>query len=417
MPTNTPQNLRTSTRPPRIRAITLLAVGHACVDVYQGAVAALIPFFVAERAYTYAAASGIVLAASLLSSVAQPLFGALTDRKPLPWLLPVSTLVGGLGIALSGLGDSYALTLLFVAVSGIGVAAYHPESARIARTASRGGHTAMSWFSLGGNLGFAFSPALVALVVGFGGLTMSPLLLLPALAGSVLCLPALRIVRHGQDTTPGTAHRTLAPTPADDRRSFLRLTLGVICRSVVFIGLSTFISLHMAQSTGWGPTAGTAALVVLYLGGAIGTVLGGRLAERWDRVTVIRRSYLLTVLAVAGVALAPGPLGYPFVALASAGLYVPFSLQVTLAQDYLPNHVGTAGGITLGLTVSVGGIAAPAIGLLADATSLRTALIPLIAMPALSWLAFRGLPEPAATIGPAHRTTPIDPPSEKAESP
>ncbi|MCX4804385.1 MFS transporter [Streptomyces sp. NBC_01214] len=417
MPTNTPQNLRTSTRPPRNRAITLLAVGHACVDVYQGAVAALIPFFVAERAYTYAAASGIVLAASLLSSVAQPLFGALTDRKPLPWLLPVSTLVGGLGIALSGLGDSYALTLLFVAVSGIGVAAYHPESARIARTASRGSHTAMSWFSLGGNLGFAFSPALVALVVGFGGLTMSPLLLLPALAGSVLCLPALRIVQQGQDITPGTAHRTLAPTPADDRRSFLRLTLGVICRSVVFIGLSTFISLHMAQSTGWGPTAGTAALVVLYLGGAIGTVLGGRLAERWDRVTVIRRSYLLTVLAVAGVALAPGPLGYPFVALASAGLYVPFSLQVTLAQDYLPNHVGTAGGITLGLTVSVGGIAAPAIGLLADATSLRTALIPLIAMPALSWLAFRGLPEPAATIGPAHRTTPVDPPSEKAESP
>ncbi|MFD3472807.1 MFS transporter [Streptomyces sp. NPDC058682] len=417
MPTNTPQNLRTSTRPPRNRAITLLAVGHACVDVYQGAVAALLPFFVAERAYTYAAASGIVLAASLLSSVAQPLFGALTDRKSLPWLLPVSTLVGGLGIALSGLGDAYALTLLFVAVSGIGVAAYHPESARIARTASRGGHTAMSWFSLGGNLGFAFSPALVALVVGFGGLTMSPLLLLPALAGSVLCLPALRIVQHGQDITPGTVHRTLAPTPADDRRSFLRLTLGVICRSVVFIGLSTFISLHMAQSTGWGPTAGTAALVVLYLGGAIGTVLGGRLAERWDRVTVIRRSYLLTVLAVAGVALAPGPLGYPFVALASAGLYVPFSLQVTLAQDYLPNHVGTAGGITLGLTVSVGGIAAPAIGLLADATSLRTALIPLIAMPALSWLAFRGLPEPAATIGPAHRTTPVDPPSEKAESP
>ncbi|MFF3090968.1 MFS transporter [Streptomyces nojiriensis] len=409
MPTTTFHSLRTSTRPPRNRAITLLAVGHACVDVYQGAVAALVPFFVAERAYTYATASGIVLAASLLSSVAQPLFGALTDHKPLPWLLPVSTLVGGLGIALSGLGGSYALTLLFVAVSGIGVAAYHPESARIARVASRGGHTAMSWFSLGGNLGFAFSPALVALVVGFGGLTMSPLLLLPALAGSVLCLPALRIVQRGQEATSAAAHPTQTLTSAaDDRRSFLRLTLGVICRSVAFTGLSTFISFHMAQSTGWGPTAGTAALVVLYLGGAVGTVLGGRLAERRDRVTVVRRSYLLTVLAVAGVVLVPGPLGYLFVALASAGLYVPFSLQVTLAQDYLPHRVGTAGGITLGLTVSVGGIAAPAIGLLADATSLRTALIPLIAMPALSWLAFRGLPEPAAAIGP---------PSQEAESP
>ena len=69
-----------------------MSLGHACVDVYQGAVAALVPFFVAERAYSYAAASGVVLAASLLSSVVQPLFGALTDRRPMPWLLPLSAL-------------------------------------------------------------------------------------------------------------------------------------------------------------------------------------------------------------------------------------------------------------------------------------------------------------------------------------
>nr|BFE88747.1 hypothetical protein GCM10020093_113480 [Planobispora longispora] len=125
----------------------MLSAGHACVDVYQGAVAALVPFLVAERAYTYAAASGIVLAASLLSSVAQPLFGAVTDRWALPWLLPVSTLLGGLGIALSGLTDSYPLTLALAAVSGIGIAAYHPESARVARIAAGGSHTAMGWFS------------------------------------------------------------------------------------------------------------------------------------------------------------------------------------------------------------------------------------------------------------------------------
>ncbi|NEA04612.1 MFS transporter, partial [Streptomyces sp. SID10116] len=136
------------------RPLTLLALSHACVDVHQGAVAALVPFFVAERAYTYAAASGIVLAASLLSSVVQPLFGALTDKWAMPWLLPVSALVGGGGVALAGVGGSYAVTLLVVAVSGVGVAAYHPEAARVARQASRGSHTAMSWFSLGGNVGF-----------------------------------------------------------------------------------------------------------------------------------------------------------------------------------------------------------------------------------------------------------------------
>jgi MFS transporter, FSR family, fosmidomycin resistance protein len=130
----------------------LLATGHACLDVYQGMIAALVPFFIAERAYGYAAASGIVLAASLVSSVAQPLFGALTDRWPMPWILPVSTVLAGVGVACCGQTGSYALTLAFVAVSGAGVAAYHPESARVARLAARGSHTAMSWFSVVGNL-------------------------------------------------------------------------------------------------------------------------------------------------------------------------------------------------------------------------------------------------------------------------
>lgn len=152
----------------------MLSVEHGCVDVYQGSVAALIPFFVAERSYTYAVASGIVLAASLLSSVAQPFFGVLTDRWALPWLLPVSTLLGGAGVALSGLSGSYGLTLVFVAVSGVGVAAYHPESARVARIASQGSHTAMGWFSLGGNIGFAAALFMVTAAVATGGLRFTP---------------------------------------------------------------------------------------------------------------------------------------------------------------------------------------------------------------------------------------------------
>ncbi|MER7039759.1 MFS transporter [Streptomyces microflavus] len=379
------------------KAITLLSIGHACVDVYQGAVAALVPYFVAERAYTYAAVSGIVLAASLLSSVAQPLFGMATDRRAMPWLLPVSTLVAGSGIALSGLGGSYALTLLFMGIGGIGVAAYHPESARVARVAGGGSHTAMGWFSLGGNLGFALAPVLVAGVVGIGGLGLTPLLALPALVGSLLTLPVLRGLERMTSAAPRTA--TAAPAP-DDVASFVKLALAVVCRSIVFVGLSTFIAFYVRERTGGGAAAGTAALVVLYLGGAVGTVLGGALAERRDRVTVVRRSYLLTVGAVAGLVFLPGPALYACVALTSAGLYVPFSLQVTLAQDYLPGRVGTASGITLGLTISIGGLFSPLIGRLADATSLQTALTPLIAMPALSWLLFRTLAEPAPPNAP-----------------
>ncbi|GAA2692473.1 MFS transporter [Streptomyces lunalinharesii] len=377
------------------RPIAALSVGHACVDVYQGAVSALVPFFVAERQYSYAAASGVVLAASLLSSVVQPLFGVLTDRQRMPWLLPLSTAVAGVGIALSGVSRSYPLTLVFVALAGVGVAAYHPESARVARIASRGSHTAMGWFSLGGNVGFALAPVLVTPVVAAGGLRATPVLVVPAAVGTVLTLLALR--QGASD--PAGARKAAHSAGPDDRRSFLQLTLAIVCRSIVFVVLGGFISLYARQRTGGGATAGAVALFVLYLGGAVGTLLGSRLAARWDRVRVVRWSYVATVFAVAGVVLVPGPALYPFVALTSAGLYIPFSLQVTLGQDYLPSRVGTASGVTLGLAVSVGGVASPLVGALADATSLQAALLPLIALPAVGWLLTRRLPEPPAPSG------------------
>ncbi|WBB61082.1 MFS transporter [Streptomyces sp. WMMC500] len=381
-------------RAARFRPLTLLSAGHACVDVYQGAVAALVPFFVAERAYSYAAASGVVLAATLLSSVVQPLFGVLTDRRPLPWLLPVSTLAAGAGVALAGVSGSYAVTLAVVALSGVGVAAYHPEAARVARRASAGSHTAMGWFALGGNLGFATAPPLVAAVAAAGGLRASPLLVLPALAGAGLCAAALRSLQpYGQQKAAG-ADAAGAPEGRDDWASFARLTGAVVCRSVVFVGLSAFVSLYVPERTAGGTAAGSAALFVLYLGGAVGTVAGGRLASRFGRLPVVRWSYALAGPAVAGVVFVPGPAVYVFVALTSAGLYVPFSLHVTLGQDYLPRHVGTAGGVTLGLALSAGGLAGPLIGALADATSLTVALSPLIALPAVGLLLLGPLREP-----------------------
>jgi MFS transporter, FSR family, fosmidomycin resistance protein len=378
----------------RSRVIPLLAVSHACVDVYQGSVAALVPYFVVDRGYGYAAAAGIVLAASLLSSVVQPLFGALTDRWAMPWLLPVSTVLAGTGVALAGVTAGYALTLAAVAVSGIGVAAFHPEAARTARLAAGRSHQAMSWFSLGGNLGFATSPLLVGAVVAIGGLHASPLLVLPALIGAGSCVVALRSVRAATAAAPPGA----STAGRDDRRSFLVLSGAVVCRSIVFVGLSAFVSLYATQRVGGGAATGTAALFVLYLGGAVGTVAGGSLAARYGRIPVTRWSYALTAGAVAGVVLVPGPLLFVFVALVSAGLYVPFSLHITLGQDYLPQHVGTASGVTLGLTVSVGGLATPAIGALADAVSLQAALAPLIALPAVGWLLLRTLREPSGCI-------------------
>jgi FSR family fosmidomycin resistance protein-like MFS transporter len=369
--------------------IVMLATGHAGVDIYQGAVPALVPFLVAERGYGYVAASGVVLAATLLSSVVQPVFGALTDRWRMPWLIPVSMVVAGLGVALSGVTGVYTLTLLAVALSGLGVAAYHPEAARLARIASDGSHVRMSWFSLGGTLGFACAPVVVTPLLSVWGLDASPFLVVPGVLGALLTLTVIRSLSG----RAGGARAAAAGGGRDDWPAFVRLTLVIVSRSIVYVGLSTFVALYMG-----GGAAGAVALFVLFAGGALGTVLGGRLAVRWGRVRTMGLAYLAAIPAVAGVVLAPGWVAYVFVAASSITLYAPFSLHVTLGQDFLPNRVGTAGGVTLGLAVSAGGLTSPLVGAVAEATSLRVALSCLIAFPLLAWLLSRTLREPAQAV-------------------
>jgi MFS transporter, FSR family, fosmidomycin resistance protein len=71
-----------------------------------------------------------LIAVAALSSVIQPVFGALTGRRNLRWLVPAGLTAAGTGIRLSGLAASYPLTWLAIALSGVGVAAFHPEAAR-----------------------------------------------------------------------------------------------------------------------------------------------------------------------------------------------------------------------------------------------------------------------------------------------
>ncbi|GAA1584127.1 MFS transporter [Kribbella sancticallisti] len=363
----------------------LLATGHGSVDLYQGIVPVLVPFLVAERGYDYLAVSGFVLAATVLSSVVQPGFGLLTDRWSLPWLLPASMITTGLGVAALGLSSSYPLTLAAIGLTGIGVAAYHPQAARTARSVTGGSHIGMSWFSLGGNLGFAVAPAAGPLL-SQTGLRASPLLLIPALLGTLLTLPLLR---------PTAVLRTGSRSGVDDWPSFATLTSIIILRSIAYVGLSTFLTLFVSQRLDLTPGASATTLFVLVGGGVVGTLLGGRLATRYGRLRTMRWSYAVAALALAGIAFTPGPTLFAAVAVTAIALYVPFSLHITLGQDYLPTRVGTASGVTLGLAVSAGGAAAPALAALAKATSLQTLLALLAALPALAWLLTHRLQEPS----------------------
>jgi MFS transporter, FSR family, fosmidomycin resistance protein len=345
-------------------------------DVYQGAVPALIPYFVRFRHLGYQDVGGIVLAATLLSSLAQPVFGLLTDRHRLHWLVPAGMTTAGVGVAASGWAGSYPLICTAVAVSGLGVAAFHPEAAKTARSASSGSHVAMSWFALSGNLGFFSGPLMVTAVVGPLGIRGTPLLAVPAV------LTAAAILRR---SSPGIRSGRIAPDGMSGRtdqwRPFAKLTTVVLARSVVSFGLAAFLALFAEQRTGAGPGTGDLILAMLFGGGAVGTAWGGRLAQAHSRVRILFLANLAVVPGLALLVLAPGPLLFLGVMCTGVALYIPFSLVVTLGQDYLPTHVGMASGVTIGLAVSMGGLATPLLSSIAARTSLQVALSTLLILP------------------------------------
>jgi FSR family fosmidomycin resistance protein-like MFS transporter len=378
----------------RYAPITGMSVTHAVDDLYQGAVPALIPFLVAERHYSYAAASGITLAATLLSSVAQPAFGMLTDRRQLGWLVPAGVTLAGLGVGLAGLSASYALTWLVIAASGLGVAAYHPAASRDARLAAGGSARGMSWFALGGNIGFALGPLVATPILVAGGTAATPVLALPGV------LTGIALVLRSRSRTAATRVTAPAGPPQDDDwRSFRRLTAMVICRSICFFSLSSFLALYVTHTLGATTVDGNTALTVFFVTGTLGTLLGGWLADRHGRVPAVRVGYALALPGLAGLLLAQSTfLAYIAVAVLGLALYVPFSVHVTLGQEYLPNRIGTASGVTLGLAVSVGGLAAPILGTLADHIGLRPTLAILLALPIAALVVSVRLPE-GRTVG------------------
>jgi MFS transporter, FSR family, fosmidomycin resistance protein len=383
-------------------ALALLSATHLVDDLYQGAVPALLPFLALDRHYSYTGLTGITLAATFLSSAIQPAFGVLTDRHRLGWLVAAGLLVAGIGVGLSGLGDSYLITWLAIALSGLGVAAYHPEAARTARGLAGDSTQAMSWFSVGGNLGIALGPVLVTPVLLATGLRGTPLLALPAAGMATL----LAVRRPWRPTGPsrrgaGRAGGNSGPAAArrDDWRSFARLTTVVVARSIAYFGVASLLALFVIRRFHEPAAVGSAALTAFVAAGAVGSLTGGWLADRWQRVGTVRLGYACAIPALIVLAAAPSAaVAFAAAIVFGLALYLPFAVQVTLGQDYLPSRIGTASGVTLGLAISIGGLAAPLFGFLADARGLRLALAALVLLPAVSLaLAFR-LREPRASL-------------------
>jgi MFS transporter, FSR family, fosmidomycin resistance protein len=380
------------------RGVAMMSASHVVDDIYQGCIPALLPFLVAERQYTYAAVSGLTLAATVLSSVAQPAFGWWTDRSPRRWMVAAGIFTAASGVALAGLFASYVVTWLVIAMSGLGIAAFHPEAARAARQAAGDSNRAMSVFALGGNIGFALGTLVATPVLLLVGLRGTVLLALP---GAVMAVLLLARLNRTLDGPVGARRRHALPTGDDDWPAFRRLTAVVVARSILFFGLTSFIALYFIHDRGTSTAVGGAALTTFLAAGALGTLLGGWVADRSGRVTTIRWGLAVIPPAMAGMLLAPNlAVAFPLVALVGITTFMPFSVFVVLGQDYLPNRIGTASGVTVGLAVSVGGLFTPLFGWIADATSLQTTFWLLIILPVLA-LALSMRLRPAAPTGTA----------------
>lgn len=374
------------------RAMAMLSSGHLWTDINQGAVPALLPFLIAERHLSYTAAGGLVLAATASSSIVQPFFGQYSDRHPLPWLIPAGVGLAGIGVGLVGIAPNYLLLFLSIVVAGIGVAAFHPEGSRFANYISGSRRASgMSFFALGGNIGFAVGPVLVSLCVVAFGLRGTLWLIVPA--GIMVVLLARAVPRFMTFRPALQGEQARRADMLNNWAAFSRLTGVIACRSFAYFGLLTFVPLYVVAAFKLSKAQADAALTVALVVGAAGTLLMGWLADRWQRRGVVIISMAVATPCILGFVLV-GNVALALILLVCgvATVTAPFNVTVVMGQEYLPANLGIAAGVTLGLGIGVGGIGTAPLGILADHLGLQVTLLTVAMLPVLGALIALTLP-------------------------
>ena len=366
----------------------LWATAHAVDDFYQGLVPAAVPFFVLERHFSYVEASGLALAATLGSALPQVVIGLLADRHRLRWMSPLGVAMAGVGTGLSGLVPSYPMVFVLLLVAGLGVAMFHPPAGRDARLAAGGSATAMSFFAAGGSVGFFVAPALVTPALDNLGIGATALFIPPAvLMGFIL------LRQHARNSKVVAGQGIVQSKDRPGR--FAALTGVEVVRSTISTGLNTFISLYWIRHLGASSALGGLALTLELGGGVLGTLLGGRIADRIGMVRTVQigNAAMLPALCLL-LACDDKYVALPVVLVVGLVSNIPFAVLVKLGQDYLPSRPGTAAGVTLGLALSAGGLFMPLLGFVADQHGPRGAIMVLAGVTVVAIVVSTVLREP-----------------------
>jgi len=370
------------------RTIYLIALAHLVLELCANFLPVIYPILISTMNLTYAQIGMITLVFGTGSSLAQPLFGYLSDRYSPQWIIIISIFWIGLVMGLVGYSYNYLAVLLLVGLGSLGSAAFHPAGAALASasTDSRRG-TALSIFSVGGNLGSAFSPLWVTLGIGWLGLQGTTILIPVAI---LVCLLLYKQFYLGRPRTKNPV--PAAPTSVDQPQrtvqhsgSIARLILiiaAVMCRNWFQVSMVTYLPEWMHKQ-GWSLTASGQFLAVMLVSVSVGSLLGGSLSDKIGRWQVVAAS--LGIL---------GPAQWLFMSsegLAQAGLVAlmgvligaSFPVAIVMAQEVWPQGVGMASALVLGLGWLPGGIGASVTGFIADQFSLAWGLQSLVIPPLL----------------------------------
>lgn len=347
--------------------LLLLSIGHMCTDMVQGALPALLPYLKERFDLSYAAAGALLMAAHLTSSVIQPLFGYATDRRPFPILLPLGCAVSGVGIALVPFSPSFGWLVAFIMFMGLGTAAFHPEGFKAtACIASRRRATGMSFFSVGGNLGWAIgSPAAIFLVSRYG-LPGASGLFLPTVVIALLLLPAMPAIRSRIESASAIPQKSSMSGVEHPLYAVSLIILIVVLRSWTQLGLATYIPFIYQAKLSSDP-AYVATLLFFFLGsGTVGTVIGGPLADRFGHRRLLFFSVVLQIPLIFLFLRASGWMVFASAALLGGTIVSTFSVTIVMAQELFPKRMATASGAIAGFAIGTGGVGVTLIGAVAD---------------------------------------------------
>lgn len=348
------------------KSLLLLAAGHLITDLSQGALPVLLPYLKDLFQLTYAQIGYIVLVQNLTSSVIQPLFGYLTDKKSLPWLLPCGVLLAGIGMSLMGFAPNYAVLLLIVIITGLGVASFHPQASKtthfISTPETKGRN--QGFFSVGGNLGFALGAVFMTYLVSLPGTLNNTLYyLVPGVAMALLLAlnlkelsPSMAVSKAGAGEVTGRSRFDLL---------FL-LLFFIFIRSSIHTGLTTYIPLYYMHYLSGSPIYASFLLSFFLLAGVVGTYAGGYLSDKIGRKNVLLFSMAASLPLLVLLPHTSGILTLIDVTLLGAVLISSFATSIVLAQELMPRHVGMASGLTIGFSIGLGGLGATVLGYVAD---------------------------------------------------